>query len=219
MAVALVVGLGLGLTFGLVGPGRPNRVIDPARSTMPVLATGCSQPSRGVGVIVGADLVITNAHVVAGADDVEVGGLSAITIGFDPELDLALLTVAGLARPAVELGQPQQGGDEGTLVAIDAVGEMVHHHYSVRRWIWATGEDIHGRPGARRRVDELDMTFSAGWSGSGLFSNDGHLVGIAFAQSRRRPNVAYAVSAVEVDRFLEQTSAGGEPVSAGDCIG
>ena len=95
-------------------PGPPvDRPADPAAraiaavaeaSTLKVSAATCGLSSVGTGFVVAYDYVVTNAHVVAGADSDGVrvnapGGrvLDAVPVLFDPDLDVAVLHVNRLA--------------------------------------------------------------------------------------------------------------------------
>lgn len=192
--------------------------VEPADAVVGVRGTACDEATRGVGVVVGDDRVLTNAHVVAGAGELDVEGQNATVIGFDPNRDLALLSVPGLDRSAVELATAA-AGDVGTLVAIDAIDSLVRHPYEIRRPIRATGEDIYRIEGANRRAFEVEVEFAQGWSGSGMFDGDGRLVGVVFAESRTDPEVAYAVRASEVEAFLDGVDAGSvDEVDAGPCL-
>lgn len=171
--------------------------------------------SRGVGVALGDDRVLTNAHVVAGVENIEVDGRAGVLVGFDANRDLAVVAVGGLQRPTLELGSAE-AGDRGTLVAIDATARHVRHPYEVRRRIRATGEDIYRDSGADRQALEVEVEFAPGWSGSGLFDHRGRLVGVVFAESRRTPDIAYAVAGSEIAAFL--ASVGDAAVDPGPCL-
>lgn len=70
---------------------------------LPFLPPGGQAPeSRGLGsgVIVGKDLILTNAHVIEGAKDIEVTAadrrtIQAKLVGSDPKSDLAVLRITG----------------------------------------------------------------------------------------------------------------------------
>jgi uncharacterized membrane protein required for colicin V production len=79
-------------------------VLAAGRSTVRVLGTACGLGVEGSGWVAGPDLVVTNAHVVAGQDDTTVsveGGAEheATAVHYDPRNDLALLAVSGLGAP------------------------------------------------------------------------------------------------------------------------
>lgn len=172
-------------------------------------------------MVVDSGLVLTNAHVVAGTDGIEVDGRAGAVVGFDSNRDLAAVSVAGLDRQPVDVAAATEAGDVGTLVAIDATARTVRHPFEVRRTIRATGEDIYGVDGADRRALEVEVEFQQGWSGSGLFDDDAQLVGMAFAGSRRKPDVAYAIAESEIVGFLAELGAAardGRRVDPGPCL-
>ena len=73
---------------------------------MRVLGTACGLAVQGSGWVAAPEVVVTNAHVVAGEDDTTVkldGGdeLDAQAIAFDPHNDVAVLRVPGLGAPAL----------------------------------------------------------------------------------------------------------------------
>lgn len=76
-------------------------------SVVRVFGDACGLGVEGSGWVAAPDLVVTNAHVVAGETDTEVQiggvgrGLSAQTIVFDPRNDVAILHVPGLSLPVL----------------------------------------------------------------------------------------------------------------------
>ena len=66
--------------------------------------SACGRLQEGSGAVLGDELVVTNAHVVAGADSVEVirhpdgAEIEATVVAFDPSADLAVLDVPGIDR-------------------------------------------------------------------------------------------------------------------------
>ena len=77
-----------------------------------VLGTACGLGIEGSGWVARAGLVVTNAHVVAGAEGHRAcelrgrqPGLDATVVAFDPRNDVAILRVPGLNAPALPLGR------------------------------------------------------------------------------------------------------------------
>ena len=75
-------------------------------STVKVSGEACRRIQVGSGFVVAADLVVTNAHVVAGESDTTVersdgSEVRGRVVAFDPDRDLAILRVPGLDRPAL----------------------------------------------------------------------------------------------------------------------
>ncbi len=180
----------------------------------------CTVPLLAGAVVVDDGLVLTAAHVVAGAAGpvtvrLGTGAEEAGTIvGFDPARDLAALAVpAGFGRP-VELGQAGPGVT-GQILSVGREGAVVGVRHEVLRVITATGDDIYGDGDVSRQALELAADTLPGMSGGGVFDADGALLGIVFAESRERP-VTYAVAGAEIEAFL----AGVDPVTpveAGRC--
>ncbi len=90
-------------------------------SVVRVVGTACGLGVEGSGWVVAPDLVVTNAHVVAGEETTSVQpdghspGLTARAVVFDPHDDIALLDVPGLSLPALAMDAHPR---EGTAVAI-----------------------------------------------------------------------------------------------------
>src|SRR5262249_42693951 len=111
----------------LNGPGGvgapPTRALAPAvaarvaASVLKIEGEACDQIQAGSGFVAGTDLVVTNAHVVAGElrTQVETNDgrqLTATVIAFDPERDLAVLRVRNLrlfALPFADAGEGTTG--------------------------------------------------------------------------------------------------------------
>src|SRR5204862_8274436 len=97
----------------LNGPGGvgapPTRAVAPdvaarvSASVLKIQGQACDQIQAGSGFVAGANLVVTNAHVVAGEPRTEVDTndgrrLSATVVAFDPERGMAGLRVRNLRR-------------------------------------------------------------------------------------------------------------------------
>ncbi len=84
-------------------------VASASRSVVRVDGTACGLAIEGSGWVAEPDVVVTNAHVVAGETDttVEVGGnqpsLPAEPIAFEPQHDIAVLRVPELGLPSLSL--------------------------------------------------------------------------------------------------------------------
>src|SRR5262249_15063243 len=87
---------------------REPAVVDAEVSVVKVLGTACGIGIEGSGWFATADLVVTNAHVVAGEHDTNVqiprysGLYDADVVAFDARNDIAVLRVRG-ADPQVPL--------------------------------------------------------------------------------------------------------------------
>ena len=193
-----------------------------ARSIVLVRGRACGQVQEGTGVVVGPDLVITNGHVIAGSDGVEVvrddgAVLDAELVTLDAGRDLAALVVVGLGRDAPER-RPVEAGSTGGVFGHPSGGELTVSPFRVDRLLRAQGTDLYGAEAPEREVLLLAAELEPGDSGAPLVDDAGAVVGVAFAIAPDRSGVAYAVSVGEIDELLasiDPTSA----VDAGPCLG
>jgi len=115
----------------------PNREVDPpdpalqnsavvqnVRSSVLKIharAPSCSRALEGSGFVIAPERMMTNAHVVAGTSEVSVetddGQLDARVVLYDPETDVAVLSVPGLtATPLSFAGEPATSGQDGIVL-------------------------------------------------------------------------------------------------------
>ena len=86
-------------------------------ATVQVEAIGCDGVSSGSGVVVQPGFIVTNAHVVAGGEVLNVrdagGTHDAVAILVDPNLDLAVLSApTATATPLPWATVPAEPGDQ-----------------------------------------------------------------------------------------------------------
>jgi S1-C subfamily serine protease len=205
---------------------RPNpriegdpRIERAGGSVVRVLSTACGLGIEGSGWAVRPDLVVTNAHVVAGADDTTVttqGGveLDATAVYYQPEDDLALLKIDARLptlpitsdRPvgagAAVLGYPENGPYTVTPARIGETRDTV-------------SEDSYGRGPIERTITALGGDVRSGNSGGPLLDRGGRVVGVVFAATTSGPAGGFAVPVEEVRDAIHHVSAGA--VDTGAC--
>jgi S1-C subfamily serine protease len=181
-----------------------NQVV---QSTVKVTGEACSRIQEGSGFFVGPDLVVTNAHVVAGESGTEVEladgrTLDASVVAFDPERDLAVLRTDGEA-PALSL-RDADTGDVGGVFGHPGGGGLEVSPFRVAEEITAVGRDIYDQGSTSRDVLVLASDLAPGDSGSALVDPQGQVVGVAFAVAPDKPGVAYALAISELREVLER---------------
>jgi S1-C subfamily serine protease len=191
-----------------------------ARSVVKVEGGACNRIQDGTGWVVADNLVVTNAHVVAGESSTDVERddghrLKATVVAFDPARDLALLQVNKLGRPALPEAAAQRG-DVGGVFGHPGGEPLRIAPFEVARSIQATGKDIYDAASTRRQVLELAAALRPGDSGSALVDAKGEVIGIAFAISSDRAGVSYALATSELDGVLAAPH--DHTVSTGNCI-
>jgi S1-C subfamily serine protease len=178
-----------------------------AASTVKVEAEACGRLQDGSGALLADDLVVTNAHVVAGADDIIVQRhpdgepIEASLVAFDPQRDLAVLHVPGIERAPLPIAAAE-AGQTGAVFGHPGGGDLELSPYQVGEEVTATGRDIYGSSQTRRQVLFLASELRPGDSGGALVDPAGEVVGVAFAIAPDDPNVAYALTVDEVQAVL-----------------
>lgn len=197
-----------------------------ARQTVEIVDPACDGILQGTGFVVGFELVLTNAHVVAGGRAPEVvlrdgrSRLDAYPVLFDPELDIAILRVPGLAVPPVEMiWWLVDRGKVGAVVGYPGGDPLTGVRAAVRRSLEALGRDIYGEGTVQRHVYELQTQVRPGNSGGPFVMADGRVAGVVFANSTTDPGTGYAIASKEVVPLVERAEARLEEVSVGACVG
>ena len=193
-----------------------------AASTVKVVGRGCGGVHTGSGFVAAPGLVVTNAHVVAGIDSPAVedrrGRRPATPVLFDPDLDVAVLRVPGLAGAPLALAPTTVGrGTSGAVLGYPAGGGFDAQAAVVLNQYQALGRDIYSRGLTRRPVYELQARVRPGNSGGPLVRPDGAVIGVIFSRSALDPAVGYAITSGAVRPHLDAARARGAPTDTGPC--
>ena len=203
---------------------RDPQVRAAAASVVKIHGTACGLGIAGSGWVAEGELVVTNAHVVAGQDDTRVlpggkgPGLSAYAVAFDPRNDVAVLRVPGLRAPALPM-VPGAGAEPGVPAAI--LGYPLNGPYDVRAGrvgavTTVRSQDAYGRGPVRRRVTALRGLVRHGNSGGPMVDGRGRVVTTIFAATTGRPRGGFGVPDDVVRRAL---AGAGSRVSTRGCAG
>lgn len=174
--------------------------------------------SQGSGVIVSSDgMVLTNFHLVDGADDINVvlsdGSLHhARLIGSDRETDLAVVHIdaTGLPAVAIEGAPPIRVGD--IVLAIGnpfGVGQTV-----TQGIVSATRRRVAGGSAWQNFV-QIDAAINPGNSGGALISPSGRLVGVntaVFLRGNGAEGIGFAIPAELLAQVVPQIIADGRVI-------
>jgi S1-C subfamily serine protease len=173
--------------------------------------------------VAGAELVATNAHVVAGASTVTVslGGerLAAAVVTFDPDADIAVLRVPRLDANALRLRESDvERGAVGAVIGYPGDGPLVATPGAVQRTILAVGRDIYGSRLVTRRVHEVQADIRPGNSGGPFVSPEGQVSGMVFARSTVNDGIGYVLAVTELREPIDAASRASAPVPTGRCL-
>ena len=203
------------------------RVRTASRSVVRVLGTACGLAIEGSGWVAEPDVIVTNAHVVAGEGDttVEVGGespgLTAEPIAFDPTNDIAVLRVENLGLPTLRLVENPPAGRAGAILGYPEDGPFDVQPGRIGRTQHVLTQDAYGRGPVSRLLTPLRGLVRPGNSGGPLVDDDGRVLTTVFASTvNSRTSGGYGVAnatvATELTRANARVAAGGR-VSTGAC--
>jgi S1-C subfamily serine protease len=181
----------------------------------------CDEIVQGSGIVVADDLVLTNAHVVAGGHPrVEYANQTfpAVPVAFDQHLDAAVLRVDGLGAPPLTLLPREVSRGVGGAVVGFPHGRFTELPAAVRRAMDAVGRDIYSEDEIRRRIYELQATVRAGSSGGPFVLPDGSVAGMIFGASLAHDDLGYAITSPSLIPLVERATGRTEPVGTGRCI-
>ncbi len=196
--------------FGIPMPGRP----DPRRGPR----GGDEEPQQrgvGSGFVISADgYVMTNAHVVDGADEVLVTltdkrELKARIVGTDRRTDIALVKVEAAGLPFVKIGDSDKLKVGEWVVAIGSPFGL--DNTVTAGIVSAKGRDT----GDYLPFIQTDVAINPGNSGGPLLNLRGEVVGInsqIFSRSGGYMGIAFAIPIADAMRVSEQLRTSGRVI-------
>jgi S1-C subfamily serine protease len=198
---------------------------DAMGSTVRVEATACADFITGSGFAINAHHIVTNAHVVAGSDNVwisfdgQLDRYPAEVVLYDPELDIALLYEADVRLAPLTLAS--SGPDRGTQAAAlgyTGGGRLRTIPGVVSRELDAVGRDIYGTTIVERKVIEMRENVEPGDSGGPLIIAGGEVAGVTFSRSQNDPQIGYALSPIPVSNSIAKALTSEQRVDTQACV-
>ena len=190
-------------------PLGPAVLSTAAASTVKVKGAACGLYQEGSGWTVAPDLVVTNAHVVAGEPPGQTSVLlpdgssrPATVVLYNPNVDLALLYVPGLGETPLPLGDGSSGQKGAVLGHPNGQDPLAVQPAAIATEVTALGQDLYDTRNTQRNVLVLAAKLTYGDSGAPLVDTQGKVVGIAFAIAPDRATTAYALSSSELRPLL-----------------
>jgi S1-C subfamily serine protease len=166
-------------------------------------APSCGRRLEGSGFIFATDRVMTNAHVVAGVTSPTVQSSdghtwSATVVLYDPERDVAVLSVPGLGGTPLQFAGPIGRGHSAIVLGYPEDGPFTPRAARVRSVENARGPDIYQNRQVTRQIYALYAIVQPGNSGGPLLTPSGRVAGVVFAAAVDNPRTGYALTAQEV---------------------
>jgi S1-C subfamily serine protease len=193
-----------------------------AAVTSKVLSYGCGVEA-GSSFPIGNNHMVTNAHVVAGAQRVEVERpdgrtFPATVVLFNPEIDVAILNVPNIGLSPLNLvEQDPARGTPGAVIGYPGGGGEQAVPAAVRGAETAQGRDIYGSGLVQRRIEVLAAHVIPGNSGGPVVDRAGNAIGLVFAASTVDPTEGYALTINQISAQVAQGRSSSATVSTESC--
>jgi S1-C subfamily serine protease len=189
-------------------------------------APSCQRMLEGSGFVIGPQLVLTNAHVVAGTSStqVEVAGrrgpvdLDARVVLYDPEVDVAVLRVPDLdEKPLVFEPQPASPQDDAIVLGYPLDGSFTVTPARVRQEIKLKGPDIYEKGDITRDVYTIRATVRSGNSGGPMIDPSGRVIGVVFGAALDDSETGFVLTVDQVSRAVQAAPGLTREVDTGAC--
>ena len=212
---------------GLVG----DPVVQTARSSVLKIrgrAPSCQRALEGSGFVIGPERVMTNAHVVAGTNEVSVevpgsgNGASrtraARVVYYDESVDVAVLAVPGLTTDALPFDfSGAATGDNAVALGYPLDGPFTSTPAKVRQRIQLRGPNIYESETVTRDVYTIRGVVRSGNSGGPLISPQGQVIGVVFGAAVDQGDTGFVLTADEVRPAVNAAAGATDRVSTGSC--
>ncbi|MFT4215550.1 MAG: MarP family serine protease [Microbacterium sp.] len=188
-------------------------------------AYACGVTMTGSGFVVADDLVVTNAHVVAGVSTplVEMAGVTdgevreGRIVYLDPVDDLAIISIEGSDAEPLEIADPVDAGERAVVLGYPLGGPLTSSTATVLSVGSVPVADIYETSLSSREIYALAADVQPGNSGGPLVDGDGRVVGVVFARGADGEDLGYAMTTDELTPVLAEVSPDDPTVSSGQC--
>lgn len=187
------------------------------------VAPSCQKALEGSGFVVAPQVVMTNAHVVAGTEGVTVDSLGTVydaeVVLFDPEEDVAILRVPGLDVPVMNFSpEPAVSGESAIVLGYPGGGPYTASPARIRETLNLEGPDIYRTGTVERQVYTVRGSVRQGNSGGPLVAEDGQVLGLVFGAAVDDPDTGFVLTADEIGDELASGVNSSSVVGTGACI-
>lgn len=170
-------------------------------------APSCSRALEGSGFVIAPHRVLTNAHVVAGTDQVAVevndGELDAHVVYYNSDVDVAILAVPDLTAPPLRFVQSAaKEGQDSIVLGYPLDGPYTASAARIRSEINLPGPNIYDDRNENRDVYTIYAQVRSGNSGGPLIDTSGDVLGVVFGASVEDPTTGFALTAHQVTSVL-----------------
>lgn len=186
------------------------------------VAPSCQKVLEGSGFVIAPNRVMSNAHVVAGADSVTIEAdgktYDAGVVSYDPNADISILDVPDLPITPLQFAdQPAPKGTDAVVMGYPGGGDFLATPARVREIIELNGPDIYRSTTVTREVYTVRGTVRQGNSGGPMINRAGKVLGVVFGAAVDDVDTGFVLTAKEVERQLAKVGNTAR-VATGTCI-
>ena len=201
-------------------------VIDALNSVVRVegISTSCDARISGSGFIGAKNLIVTNAHVVAGVSSVVVRikgkgrAYAGTVVYFDPARDVAIIRVKNISGTELPIVDQVNRGAETVVAGFPGGGKLTLVPARVRSIAPSRGTDIYSKKTVTRTIYAIRADIKQGDSGAPMLTTEGQVAGLVFASSATDKETGYVLAPSEFMGALAASSKRTNRVDTGECI-
>jgi S1-C subfamily serine protease len=189
-----------------------------------VYGTACGLGVEGSGWVAAPQLVVTNAHVVAGEADttIQIGGSGsgrqADIVRFDPHDDIAILRVPGLDLHRLAVAAHSPSGTSAAILGYPLDGPFDAEPGRIGQTETVRTQNAYGEGHVQRSITALRGRVRPGNSGGPMVDAHGRVVATVFASiTGTRRAGGFAVPNALVERQLAKARRSTAVVGTGHC--
>ena len=201
---------------------RDPEVLAAGSRTVRVSGIACGYGIEGSGWVAAPDLIVTNAHVVAGetVTQVQPGGTGlprrAEVVLFDNRNDVAILRVDNLGLNPMPLAVPTRG-EAAAVLGFPESGPLDIEPARTGATRHVISGDAYNQGPVERTVTSFRVYVRPGNSGGPVVNADGEVVATVFASRANSEDSGYGIPSQIIQRRLTIAANSTEPVSTGGC--
>src|ERR1700744_5503852 len=193
-------------------------------SVVRVFGTACGLGVEGSGWVAAPDLVVTNAHVVAGETDTQIQidgvgpGPPARALVFDPHNDIAILSVPGLGLRPLGVDAGASSGTAAAILGYPLDGAFTARPGRLGQTETVYNQNAYGQGHGLRTITAQRGNVQPGKTGGPMVNSRGQVVATVFAALTGTPREGgFAIPDNLVRAAVRHAEAGSGPVSTGPC--
>jgi S1-C subfamily serine protease len=190
--------------------------------TVRVTGVACGFGVEGSGWVAAPDLIVTNAHVVAGeaATQVQPGGsggtYGADVVLFDARNDIAILRVPGLGIEPLPSTEARPGED-AAVIGFPGNGPLDIQPARTGDTRRVISSDAYNQGPVERTVTSFRVSVRPGNSGGPAVNENGEVISTIFASRANSDTSGYGIPSQIVEGHLATASERYGPVETGPC--